>query len=68
MKTQRGKSDAKAEEFRVLGNQFYAKRDYHNCYYFYTKSLCHANQGGLKYGLALANRSALLYELKDIEV
>lgn len=68
LRNKQGKDDVKAEQFRVLGNDRFSKKDYTGCYYYYTKSLCYANTGSVCYGLALANRSALLYELRDYEV
>lgn len=50
---------------RVIGNKHYIKREYDKCYYHYTKSLCYANIEDESYGLALANRSALFYDMED---
>lgn len=55
-------------QMRTVGNEHFVKKDYRDCYFYYCKSLCYANQGSENYGLALANRSALLYELGDLEV
>lgn len=63
-----GIDDKKAECQRNLGNKCFAKKDYDESYQFYTKSLCYACRKGVNYGLALANRSALLYELGEFEV
>lgn len=68
LKEKEGKDDDKSKELRCLGNDSFAKKEYRSCYYYYTKSLCYAKKGSENYGLALANRSALLYELGDYGV
>lgn len=62
------KSEEKAEHLRILGNEYFKKKDFRNCYYYYTRSLCFARPDCVNYGLALGNRSALLYEMGDYEV
>lgn len=59
------KSKLKAFNLRILGNKFFIQKDYEKCYYYYTKSLCYADIEDESYGLALANRSALFYDIKD---
>lgn len=57
-----------ATDFRSLGNDRFLKKEYLQCYYFYTKSLLYAPLNHESYGLALSNRSAVFYEQEKYNV
>lgn len=62
------KDDRLSIFFRKEGNKCYARKDLLKSLEFYTKSLCYATPGSREYGLALANRSAVSFEMKEYEV
>lgn len=61
------KSREKAEVARAEGNKLYAERSFFDALVKYNESLCHAIRGSEAVGLALANRSAVYFELKLFE-
>lgn len=62
------KDDRLSIVYRKEGNKCYARKDLLKSLEFYTKSLCCATPGSREYGLALANRSAVSFEMKEYEV
>ncbi|KAH1003901.1 SET and MYND domain-containing protein 4 isoform X1 [Dendroctonus ponderosae] len=62
-----GKDDSLSTIYRQEGNKCYAKKDLLKSLEFYTRSLCCATPNGKEYGLALANRSAVSFEMKEFE-
>lgn len=67
-KNKTGKNDSLSTIYRQEGNKCYAKKDLLKSLEFYTRSLCCATPNGKEYGLALANRSAVSFEMKEFEV
>lgn len=61
------KDDTLSTYYRQEGNKCYARKDLLKSLEFYTKSLCCATPNGREYGLALANRSAVSFEMKEYE-
>ncbi|KAJ8964737.1 hypothetical protein NQ314_004668 [Rhamnusium bicolor] len=61
------KDDHLSTFYRQEGNKCYARKDLLKSLEFYTKSLCCATPSGREYGLALANRSAVSFEMKEFE-
>lgn len=57
------KNDTSSEEYRELGNKFYASNNFVDAMENYNKSLCFA-KSKLNLSLAYANRSAVCFELK----
>lgn len=62
------KNDSESEKYRKLGNEYYIKRDNKESLRYYNKSVIFATYKSKNYGLALANRSAVFFVLKDYEV
>lgn len=62
------KDDKLSTVYRQEGNKYYARKDRLKSLEFYTKSLCSATPNGKEYGLALANRSAVSFEMGEYEV
>lgn len=62
------KDDNLSTFYRQEGNKCYARKDLLKSLEFYTKSLCCATPNSREYGLALANRSAVSFEMKEFEV
>lgn len=62
------KDDRLSIFYRKEGNKCYARKDLLKSLEFYTKSLCCATTDSREYGLALANRSAVSFEMKEYEV
>ncbi|CAG9864473.1 unnamed protein product [Phyllotreta striolata] len=61
------KDDRLSLYYRKEGNKCYAQKNLLKSLEFYTKSLCTATPGSKEYGLALANRSAVSFEMKEYE-
>ncbi|XP_057661790.1 SET and MYND domain-containing protein 4-like isoform X1 [Diorhabda carinulata] len=61
------KDDGLSLFYRKEGNKCYAQKNLLKSLEFYTKSLCTATPGSREYGLALANRSAVTFEMKEYE-
>ncbi|XP_030763066.1 SET and MYND domain-containing protein 4-like [Sitophilus oryzae] len=61
------KDNSMSTFYRQEGNKCYARKDLLKSLEFYTKSLCCATPNGREYGLALANRSAVSFEMKEFE-
>ncbi|XP_019867309.1 SET and MYND domain-containing protein 4 [Aethina tumida] len=61
------KDDKLSTVYRQEGNKYYARKDRLKSLEFYTKSLCSATPNGKEYGLALANRSAVSFEMGEYE-
>ncbi|CAH0547824.1 unnamed protein product [Brassicogethes aeneus] len=66
-KTKTLKNDKLSTVYRQEGNKCYARKDRLKSLEFYTKSLCSATTNGKEYGLALANRSAVSFEMGEYE-
>lgn len=62
------KDDGLSTYYRKEGNKCYARKDLVKSLEYYTKSLCCATPNSREYGLALANRSAVSFEMKEYEV
>lgn len=62
------KNDAISALHRREGNNFYAKKNLVKSLQFYTKSLCFATPHSKESGLALANRSAVLFEMREYQL
>lgn len=62
------KDDALSTFYRQEGNKYYARKNLLKSMEFYIKSLCFATPNGKEYGLALANRSAVFFEMEEFEV
>lgn len=67
-KNKAAKDDRLSLYYRKEGNKCYAQKNLLKSLEFYTKSLCTATPGSREYGLALANRSAVTFEMKEYEV
>ena len=61
------KSNKRADEARSKGNKFYVDRSFHDALGKYNESLCNAVKGSEAYGMALANRSAVYFEMQMFE-
>lgn len=62
------KNEDLAQLFRNQGNTCYKKKELEKSFQQYTYSLTVAGYGGTQYALALSNRSAVLFEMKEFEV
>lgn len=63
------KKDNRASVFyRKEGNKCYARKELLKSLEYYTKSICSATPCGREYGLAVANRSAVSFEMREYEV
>lgn len=62
------KSNLKANEFRLAGNEAYKSCKFRKALECYNKSLCHAIPGSREFSLAFANRSAVYFELDEFEL
>ncbi|VEN37449.1 unnamed protein product [Callosobruchus maculatus] len=61
------KDDKTSIQYRKEGNKYYASKDLVKSLEYYTKSICNATVGGREYSLALANRSAVTFEMREYE-
>lgn len=59
------KDDTLSTFYRQEGNKCYARKELLKSLELYTKSLCCATPNGQEYGLALANRSAVSFEMRE---
>ncbi|KAL1516683.1 hypothetical protein ABEB36_000563 [Hypothenemus hampei] len=66
-KTKVQKDDSLSTFYRQEGNKCYARKDLLKSLELYTKSLCFATVNSREYGLALANRSAVSFEMKEFQ-
>jgi len=62
------KDDTLSTFYRQEGNKCYARKELLKSLELYTKSLCCATPNGQEYGLALANRSAVSFEMREFSV
>nr|CAI5865840.1 unnamed protein product [Callosobruchus analis] len=61
------KDDKVSIQYRKEGNKYYACKDLVKSLEYYTKSICNATLNGREYSLALANRSAVTFEMREYE-
>lgn len=62
------KSNEKANEFRLAGNQHYKARKFYQALVCYNRSLSNAVLGTPDFAIAIANRSAVYMELKEYDL
>jgi SET and MYND domain-containing protein 4 len=62
------KSSQKAQEFREIGNKYYAAKKFYNAVLNYNKAICYAEEGSLEIGLSYGNRSAVYFEIGEYDL
>lgn len=68
MKLDNGKDNTKSIHIRKQGNVFYKNKSLKKSLQLYNSSICYAPVSSEEYFLALANRSAVTFEMGKYEV